>query len=97
MKKITSYLDQTNVISAKISHLYLNIEELRVWKKRVNFSSQSPSFFTLAVSELQMLAKSKRTSKKQTRFTSTVAFLYYNFRNKPFRMSSFFSFLPCSS
>ena len=29
MKKITSYLDQTNVISAKISHLYLNIEELR--------------------------------------------------------------------
>ena len=33
MKKITSYLDQTNVISAKISHLYLNIEELRAWKK----------------------------------------------------------------
>ena len=32
-EKITSYLDQTNVISAKISHLYLNIEELRAWKK----------------------------------------------------------------
>ena len=47
MKKITSYLDQTNVISAKISHLYLNIEELRAWKKRVNFLLLSPLHFLL--------------------------------------------------
>ena len=47
MKKITSYLDQTNVISAKISHLYLNSEELRAWKKRVNFLLLSPLHFLL--------------------------------------------------
>lgn len=47
MKKITSYLDQTNVISAKISHLYLNIEELRAWKKGLIFFFLFPFYFLL--------------------------------------------------
>lgn len=45
MKKITSYLDQKNVISAKISHLYLNIEELRAWKKGLIFFFLVPFIF----------------------------------------------------
>ena len=46
-EKITSYLDQTNVISAKISHLYLNIEELRAWKKGLIFFFLFPFYFLL--------------------------------------------------